>query len=227
MGSKKLYIIILLSFSIGFVFNSCNKDDKEPMEFYIPQELLDYFYFHPSSYWVYENTKTGDLDTVIIRERNKIVFDGYWGDKIEEAKIAYYSKYYKTTNKFSVNTLGTSSCLRNNNFSSSSICYTLISAKSKPSNFIGEARYFSYPFVKEWWGNSSLINKSKFIVEDIIDSVEVDSKYYKNVVKVFINSSMHDESNDVIYYWAKNFGIIKKEDITNSEDWILIESKIF
>ena len=85
---KKLYLLFALSLAGVFTFNSCNKDDDfEAKDWPIPQEVLDYYYFSAGSYWVFENDKTGDKDTLVVSSHRKYWIDGSNGDKYEQADV--------------------------------------------------------------------------------------------------------------------------------------------
>jgi hypothetical protein len=76
---KNTDIIQYIFFGIVLLLlSSCDKDPSKPgyqgkppkPEYYrikMNEELKSYLWSKPGSYWIYKNTKTGDLDTHIIR----------------------------------------------------------------------------------------------------------------------------------------------------------------
>lgn len=222
---KKLFTLLILTIPILLIIKSCKRGDDDIKEWPIPQELLDYYYFKPGSMWVYENDKTGEKDTVIIKSAFKYWIDGNRGDRYEQAEVTYYSKTEGYSYFYYCNTQGSSSCIRGHRQNNG--CYSLRCAKYKPGNYVGESLILSYKFFVGNWGYADLrSDSSKFEIKALYDSIEINTQIYTSVCKVHVNYCLTYQNKDVNFYWAKNIGIAKIENITDNENWNLIYHQI-
>ncbi len=222
---KKLYLLLALSLSGVFIFNSCNKDDDfEAKDWPIPQEVLDYYYFPTGTYWVFENDKTGDKDTLTVKSRRKYWIDGSRGDKYEEADVYINSSLDGYTYHYYVMTQGSAGCIRDG---FDKPCYSLLCSKYKSGNYVGENTVLKYYFKIGFSGYADLRpgDKSRYLVADVIDT-SINNVNFNNVCKFFVNDCFTQNDKDINFYWAKGAGIIKKENTTDSQTWNLIDYKI-
>ena len=67
---------ILLLFSLFFIF-SCRKDKSiEPIKTYgVGSDIKDYCFFKPGTWWVYEDSLTGNIDSVYVTNYSNYKFD--------------------------------------------------------------------------------------------------------------------------------------------------------
>ena len=217
----------------------CDKDPSKPgyqgkppkPEYYrikMNEELKSYLWSKPGSYWIYKNTKTGDLDTHII---NGFYFDSILvkGNQLHTKHITIYYDYlsksfystfikrffyeysnYKSPNAESFNN-GRNGITREGN---GSINYPLY-----------------YPFVITSGPGTG--NGSSYTTYIGMDStLTIQGKTYQNVAKFDIDKDdiWEEKLNCIrsnnIYYWAKDVGLIKKQSMSCSYSWELIEYNI-
>ncbi|MDP2174981.1 MAG: hypothetical protein Q8K70_03620 [Bacteroidota bacterium] len=232
--NTNLLFILALIFLIG-----CDKDPSKPgyqgkppkPEYYrikMNEELKSYLWSKPGSYWIYKNTKTGDLDTHIV---NNFYFDSILvkGTELHTKHITIYYDYltksfygtfikryfyeysnYKSPNAESFNN-GRNGITREGN---GSINYPLY-----------------YPFVITSGPGTG--NGSSYTTYIGMDStLTIQGKTYQNVAKFDIDKDdiWEEKLNCIrsnnIYYWAKDVGLIKKQSISCNYSWELIEYNI-
>jgi hypothetical protein len=87
------YKIIFLSFiTLLFIAADCSDyGDKEAV--YLPQDFLDYVYFPPGSYWIYQDSVTNETDSIYLNDCHIVVYHNNFAD----------FKYEKMTQNFSYN----------------------------------------------------------------------------------------------------------------------------
>jgi hypothetical protein len=221
---KKLYLLFALSLAGAFVFNSCNKDDFEAKNWPIPQEVLDYYYFSAGSYWVFENDKTGDKDTLVVSSHRKYWIDGSNGDKYEQADVYINSSLDGYTYHYYVMTQGSAGCIRGG---AKNPCYSIMCSKFKTGDVFGESisMFYDIRVGFESFGDFSS-DKSRLKIKEFYTSLSTSGNLFNKVVKVEITYSLISNRKDIIFYWAKDAGIIKKENITDSQTWNLIDYKL-
>lgn len=221
---KKLYLLLIISFSGVFILNSCNKDDFEPKDWPIPQEVLDYYYFPTGSYWVFENDKTGEKDTLAVTKRRKYWIDGSRGDRYEQGDVFISSSLDGYTYQYYVMTQGSAGCIRDG---ANHPCYGIYCSKFKSGDYVGESLSFAYPFQKNYSGFASAPTyNSTFVVDSFIDSIVINGDSFFKLLLISVKSSVVNQKKDTKYYWAKGAGIVQKENFTDGEIWNLINYKI-
>jgi hypothetical protein len=202
----KLLKLTLIIFSLMAItaLHSCKPEPPDPpptdLGFFGLGEAKDYVYFKKGTWWVYQNTKTGLLDSIVVTY-NLL-------DTLEQAN----NKWSFTNEVFSVR----SKSLING------YEYKLIQKEQavevidEPKNFIlptlersnpyeGELEPFYYPFDFKNYKYCLGVN----------DSMIVNNKVYKEVAVFYIkrdNIEPHPlEGNAAKYYWARNYGLIRKD----------------
>jgi len=214
---KKLILLLIIITPLVFAVNSCKPDDDfKPQDFPVPQEVLDYFHFKPGSMWIFQNDKTNALDTITVIDASKAMEDGLKGDKYEKARSVWYSSFDKYQYHYFVFTQGTAGCIREG---SKWPCYRLKCLKTKTGDVLGESISWDYPFTKDYGGAADFSGQgSTYFLKDI----DIDVDTFKNAVQIFIKKSLVLNRKDVHIFWKKHIGIIKKENITDGENWNLI-----
>lgn len=194
----------------------CN---KEPLEINIPfpEEAVQYFYFKTGSYWIYQNSKSSEIDSIWVTESIRIPDNSYSYDK---------TKYYK---KEFIRMYSLTSLYPNKGnwdfyfkpFGSSFVLYGGRNTYMQPS---GNCTLWKYPFdgglnqVSDIKGNDT----SMFRVLGTHYTVTIGNKTYSSVLKVNITNCIFMDKHDINMYWAPNYGIIKIEDLDDSSNWELI-----
>jgi len=72
---KKLATLMIYSIIIAFFICSAISCKKEKPTYYIPQEIKDYVMFPEGSYWIYEDSITGNIDSIFLLESNTLIFN--------------------------------------------------------------------------------------------------------------------------------------------------------
>ncbi len=211
-----------------FFLNSCKEDCKEngtcPPEYYRYElgEAMHYLWAKPGSYWIYKNTKTGDLDTqtMIGFKFDTVISKGTF-DFSKHITIEYdvlsrniYSSfnhwiYFDKTSKYEANSKR----------DLETILERIVGT--------GVIYPFFHPFVISQNVNPS---NSNFIGLD--SNFIVSSKPYTNVAKfeIAIDGIWEEKLNckrpNTVYYWAKGVGLIKKDMNGCGYSWELIEYNV-
>jgi hypothetical protein len=219
---KKLLVLFALLCIVSLGFNSCKPDDDyEAKDWPIPQEVLDYYFYKKGTFWVFENDKTGEKDTLRVENANKYWIDGSRGDKFEQGDIYIKSSLEGYTYRYYVNTQGSAGCIRGG---SKNPCYNIKCAKYKTGDVLGESFVMYLPFEKGLIANgdfSSLSSKLTHI--ELSDSIDFNSQIFRLVIKINITHSLVANRKDMNFYWAKGKGLIQKENLTDNQTWKLID----
>ena len=193
------YTLILIS----LLFNSCNKGGSEGgNHLYLLDEKLNPLLFNVGSEWVYQNETDNNLDTVIVNEAS-----------------------FDTTEAYNVG----------GGFTATDLLYT-INYSSNLNGLFTEI-YRGYLIYRGIFNDKAIVYLSSFRVGDssynakivaIYDTLLINNKSFKNVVKMRVNKADYLES-DLILYYADSVGVIRKEIIKNnqiSETWSLLNYNV-
>jgi len=182
---KKIFImktkfpLFILIISILFLAADCNKKPT----YYMPQEFKDYVIYPVGSYWVYEDSISGNIDSIYLIDYKIYIFD---------TEHAYYFKYERLEQNFYSS--------YNNHLRARSWLTT-----DDPSFYV--YRGYGYYTMRKNGNIEYIIN---------YDSLKILDEWYKNVYCVY------NYANDkTYYYWVKHIGLIKKENVDSSENWLL------
>jgi hypothetical protein len=200
--SVKLPTLIFLFFSGVILLSSrCKKNvtctPAPVIKVMIPQELLDYVDFKAGSYWVYQDSASGRIDSEVVVSSRHVMDDKYASNNCSE--VAITSQYenieinmerYDSTGKL------TYSWTRSfNNVAK-------MRDHSQDSLFIIDnlnSFYIGYPFKQKWTVASATCTCSFF------DSTLLNGKWYFDVIKVSrINLDLPDDRSYI--YHAKRIG---------------------
>lgn len=218
---KKIAYFIIISLCL----TSCEKYKKQPEPVYcFPDEpdLYAYAYFKPGSYWVYQDSISGIIDSVYLTYAN----NGTYTNGDEEVKKGYYrgtfnwfkcyakSSYdhYEYMNwmdqSYQVNG-GTPRVFRER-LKSSGSGYEIGTSIYLGFIDIGKSYYYYDVITYENYYNS--YNNS------------IDTFYFTQ--KWFHKKSTIDDHQDTYYYIAKNIGIVRKEQLDSNRTWNLVRYNI-
>ena len=209
----KLLKLTFVVFSLIAItaLHSCKPEPPDPpptdLGFFGLGEAKDYVYFKKGTWWVYQNTRTGEYDTIEVY--TSVI------DKLEQV-----NKKWRFTNEvFSVRS---KSITNGYNYKLIQIEQTVESI-DEPKNFIlptlersnpyeGEIEPFYYPFNFKAY---------KYCL-GVKDTMIINNKTYNDVAVFYIKSNGTEplplKHKPEKYYWARNYGIVKKE---------LFDSKFF
>ncbi len=94
MKTRMLFVLPIVMASLFLTF-SCREPEKEI--FYMPQEFKDYVMFPVGSYWVYEDSASGAIDSIYLKSSEIEIFEPPHSDfKYEKLNQVFYSGYYQT-----------------------------------------------------------------------------------------------------------------------------------
>ena len=233
-ASISIYLLPILCL---LMLLGCDKDPSKPgyqgkppkPEFHdmsMSEDLKSYLWSKPGSYWIYKNTKTGDLDTQVCT--------GFLFNNITIKGDESHSKHI--TIKYDL------------------IARNISSTYTKHGFYDETTRYYpnSTPFKGMFYalyrhGNGSLISVFHYTFDyprmsgtgssyttyiGMDSTLTIQGKTYQNVAKFDIDKDdiWEEKLNCIrsnnIYYWAKDVGLIKKQSISCNYSWELIEYNI-
>lgn len=212
--------ITLFVFFIILGFGGCRKEpDTEPLgPLLIPQELKEYTYFKPGTYWVYIDSVSGRVDSQYVYETTHS-FDTLsiqpYAERVYEIFVVKahsvmdgYNYYFEVNTTYSVN---------NNSL------IVVFEEKLKPGDYKGRSIMFIYKPIK---GQIIYDHNATKHINDIYDSLSLSGVNYKNVIDVSYDISAVDVSKNVRKFIASNYGIVRKEYADSNQVWILARSNI-
>lgn len=220
----KKYIFKIVAFFLVtttlVTLSGCIKD-KVPKDAYnnrsiynIPQDFKDYFYFAPGTYWIYQNQRTQELDSVYIVDRSSRMVH-YSNEPIDEEVcfVHYYDTHYGVL--FETNThvsWGRVDTLSRSRYE--------LEIRSKSGFPTGSGDYTAiYPLVK---GNKIDQILNPYEILSIDDTITINNKFYNNVIVFYSKTNVLFNDHITKVYYLKDFGIIRKTDLTKNDDWKLI-----
>lgn len=210
--------------------NSCKREDNKPQQtsFPVPQEVKDYMYFKPGTYWVYKDSVNGVLDTATVS--NAYITSATEGEKYyEEANTICNSSFDGFTYNVYVNTSFSDKCLNENR---ASPCYNVLMSKyGNSQGYIGESILLFYNLVEGFESRASLLgtgnSRVKLLSNNYICNIaglSVDS------VSVFVTTSSRIFNNSTtVFYLSKGIGVVRKEIYEtngNKQIWNLIDYRV-
>ncbi len=217
----------------------CDKDPSKPgyqgkppkPEYYrikMNEELKSYLWSKPGSYWIYKNTKTGDLDTHII--------NGFYFDSILVKGIYPYSKhrtiYYDYLSKSFYSTFIKRFFYEYTRTFNPQATDLYITSNDLTREGNGSVNHpLVHPFLIPKESNSG--TGSSYAAYIGMDStLTIQGKTYHNVAKFDIDSdgvwskTYPYTTTGSKYYWAKDVGLVKRTATHRDENWELIEYNI-
>jgi len=211
--------LCILTMLAVFTFTGCKKkDDDNVGPLYIPQAVKDYSLFLPGTYWVYIDSVSGRVDSLVVYETTHgfdtihynnspiSVFEIY---VVKAHSYLYdYDFYIEANATYSVNDPDV---------------FDIFEEKLKPGDFVGRTVVFIYkPYKGQvfYWGNST------HTVQDVYPTYSLKGITYKDVVQIYHDISGIDVSNHVTNYIAKNYFIVRKELADSNQVWELARSHI-
>jgi len=201
MGTRVM-VMLMIVFSI--MLTGCHKESKNIDYFHrkISQSLYP-FLFDTGSYWIYKKSNSNIPDSTIVKSIIKSTFivgptSPGQGDQGDE-------KYYN------------------------------IRYLSFPANNSYDEQLLGYVISRGLYSGGFILLSSKKIgdksqnaeVLDVLDSLTIENKTYKTVVKMKVNKDYYVDQNYQLYY-VDSIGLIKKEIMDNdtvTETWNLLRFK--
>ena len=208
-------------------------------------EGKDYLLFQPGSFWVYKNSLSNELDTIVLRNSNLYILEWRNTNVLNPDPYSFDAEYisyntYSLRDSANYNTYCTNAGISRNAPGFYKIfefdCQREGGKYYKNTSFNDESTVFFYPFYTDEHkrnGTATCLGK--------VDSISLNSKTYYDVVSFSVEQDVaylhpnfyvfnHGTS---IYHWAKNIGLIKIEHqsyVKNMNvikfNWALIDSHV-
>ena len=205
MQNIKTYHIMVLTIAIvSTTLYSCKPDKPDPgptdLGFFGLGEAKDYVYFKKGTWWVYQNTRTKEYDTL------EVYFN------LLDTLEATSKNWHFTNELFDVKSKSLTTGHIYNFYERSAAVETieqpdgfLVPNMERYNPYEGQLEPFYYPFNY----------KNYNYCLSIKDTMIIKSNIYHNVAIFYIKSDEHEplplKHNAAKYYWAKKNGLIKKE----------------
>jgi hypothetical protein len=198
---------------------SCNKYEDLPdrTPHYPPQEVKDYCYFLPGTYWLYQDSLTGIKDSVYVISAGEGLDTTYNSD----GKLLGFYGWFTTITKSS-NTGDTYEYNFNASWSTGNghIVFRVRSG-SNYGNTIG----FLTPLMVGSAKNS-IYSDGIITITGIYSNINVNSNLYHNIVEINDNKNSTEKNENTLFYYSKNIGIVKKKFMSSQQNWGLIKYNI-
>lgn len=200
----KICLIIITTFFV-LCAADCSKDKDKPA-YYMPQDFKDYVVFPEGSYWVYEDSVTGDIDSVYLQSQKIEIYTP------PSYNNPGYNFEFLKENVFSSNS--------NQVFYKEGIYNQYI-----PSN-INNSYLYRYD-IQLYYISSVDIGTtiSNLTYKSFLDSLTVKSKTFKKVKVFSTPPEYYSNGSFLCTYYGHNVGLIKliKKvcDTCLTETWLL------
>ncbi|HYG16064.1 MAG TPA: hypothetical protein VEC12_09945 [Bacteroidia bacterium] len=214
--------IITVFFALAIiVLNSCKEEEPDEIVVAFPEDAVNYFYFKTGSYWIYQNNKTNEVDSVWVHHSFKSWYSAESWDKktiykIELIRMECNTSSYGTYWSFDFRPFNYAGNQNN-------VSYSLWGGRSKISE-LTRCTLWKYPFNEgiNQVSNIKGVDTSLYRIAGTHNTVTIGSKTYSSVLKVNITNCIFMDKHDINMYWAPNYGIIKIEDLDDSSSWELV-----
>ena len=221
---KKLILLLTI---LPYIFTACVEEDNLPQylgEFKLGAEGEAYIKFEPSSYWIYENTKTKETERIeltnYISKTSRFIGNHYSFDK--EMTTIYWLKN-NTAQLFFSPWDPYPDATRNVDFNANTDVFSHTMYGQKSGSCI-----FFYPFRTEYGG---CVSGQRTTINKIYDSLQVQGKWHYKVAEFELDNDWSWntlQTNHTKYYWAKNVGLVRRvlleeHTTTEVESWNLID----
>lgn len=225
---KYLTFILLLVYLQSCRDKNSNGINFEPVYYRFPIDSMAkaYFWANEGSYWIYQNTKTGELDTQVVTH-----IDSFW----VQVKGSFETTKHRTIDYERILKITSSSYFKwiyRDRTAGFAADYTLredACIVDRLASGEGVNVPFFYPFkIGSQYGDGNSITTCISIDTSLI----VNNIHFKNVTVFETKLDGIDEDKlycknpTSLYYWAKGIGLIRKELRICDYTWNLIEYEI-
>ncbi len=225
MPMKKLAYLLLISICLA-ACQKCKKNKPKPELGYsapINHDLYAYAYFKPGTYWVYQDSISGILDSVYITYANSGTYtngdaevaQGYYRGTFNWFKCDAISSYdhYKYQNwmdqSYEVN--GSSPTVNREKYVTSGSGSNFGMTIHTSAISVGKTLYVSLDYV---------------VYQNYYNLFAVKNQTFAATQKWFNYNSNIDNDQNTYYYIAKNIGIVRREQLDSNRTWNLIRYNI-
>lgn len=178
MKTKKLLFFALLCATIVYL-QSCNEEDYPT--YYMDEDFKDYVMHPVGSYWIYEDSISGAIDSVILLDQQVGIYTRREGDpyyNFEELVQTFYTSYFNRQKIESIE---------------------VVSVDPLRYYYYGRGHYFTNYFI----GDSLEVNNNDYVhYKAFYGSLEINNENFYDVKVI---------TGGFTFYWAKNIGLIRAE----------------
>ena len=222
---RKIAYILFISICLTGC-QKCKKKQPEPdLGFSSPvnTDLYAYAYFKPGTYWVYQDSISGILDSVYITFANKGTYTN--GD----AEVA--QGYYRGTfSWFSCDAISSYDHYKYQNWMDQSYEVNNNIPRVFRERYImpgsGNKNGKTIHLAMVGKGTTLYISLDHLIYANYYNSFVVMSKVFSSTQKWMNYGSNCDDDQNTNYYIAKNIGIVRREQLDSNRTWNLIRYSI-
>ncbi len=218
--SKILALVIFITVTI----NSCKEEETPPQDMgFLPLGVVkDYFGFKPGTWWVYENTKTGAIDSQFVIE---YVLDTIYQES-PYRKFNYESFYLKifshtTKNIYQYYLFPLSAYVKD---------WEPIYYIDREVNYYPLVTEYCIPFIYPFNVKYQGPMPENTLYFGSVDSIFINGKFYVNTCQFQTDvDGTFDKNNShvpTMYYYSQYYGLVKHQRLDNNESWELVNSNI-
>lgn len=210
-------ILYFITFLGATALVSCHNDPDPPIpsvdEAEMVRQLKEFTYFKEGSYWVYEDSATGDLDSMFVHYAD----DGEGLNSDNEKYYWFNCFIYSTRDSFEYHYTFHSSWSTSNPYRS-----FVFREKTKPGDNVGQTRFVDFPFVL---GRYFFWSYDSIQTHDVLDSVTLSAETYHDIA-IITHTNDDSEQSPTEYWVAQNVGIIRYEVADSNRIWRLVRKHI-
>jgi hypothetical protein len=227
---RPIFLVAFLSL-LAIALVTCHKPDPDPEpcecgEVNTVDELREWAYFKPGTYWIYEEETTGARDTFTVINSHDFVTpagNAQFDYETIRSSDGYFYKFWFNEG-WSVDDCNEGCCS----------CRILWCSKYVPGDFDGQDRLLTFPtfqgnHVGLAWGGGDY---GLITVVDHVHHFSNGFSLYDTVVVERCDNSVLDQSAstveyfEVLYFYAKSVGIVRKEISDSNQIRNLVECNI-
>lgn len=221
--------ILFFTLVISFLIISCHKDsypssvvpNKGVVP--VPQNLMDYAFFKPGTWWVYQDSVSSKYDSLYVTTASSgwdtikasagLGYTGIFG----WFSLKYYNSHGFYYDQYCHSSYGVNAPRIPVYFDKAGPQYYSTQGVLMTSSFLNGDKIFVT-------GSSN--QQGYLMCEGVTDSVMVKSTTYKNTVRFYNSVQIVEKDNRTMTYFAKNIGIIKKQLLDSNQNWQLARYNI-
>lgn len=211
---------ILTLGSCLILFLSC-RQDPPPVCYSTPSDVKEWFLFHPGTYWVYVENGSGIRDSVYVTSSDLKIPEGYDSESspylVCRKSSVHFNENYNDYVPLRPLREECTPCIGFND-----ACFSVVREKSTTSLFLGIGSLFIFhptdgfdmDFVVSGWEVDTIVVESTELVQ-LNDSTILECK------KISHSYDPLENNQSTYYYYAKNYGLIKKVLVDSNKTWLL------